>query len=67
MKEQSRLLHIEKEAEKLVKFCKEVNKVIFLKTLPPPAKLTDEEMIEKFKIKATGMIENLLEIMTTKY
>jgi len=67
MKEQSRLLHIEKEAEKLVAFCKQANKVIFLKTVPPPPKMTDEQMIEKFKIKTTGMIENLLEIMTVKY
>jgi len=29
--------------------------------------MTDEVMIEKFKIKATNMIEDLLEVMTTQY
>lgn len=64
MREQTRLLDIQKRAEKLASFCREVNKVIFLKELPPSSKMTDEEMVEKFKIKATGMIEDLTDIIS---
>jgi len=38
MKEQKRLLDIKKRADRLSEFCNEVNKVIFLKTVPPPHK-----------------------------
>lgn len=67
MKEQSRLLDIQKRAEKLSMFCREANKVIFLGDSMGGVEMNQEQKINKFKMKATDMIEELLTIMQTKY
>jgi len=72
MHETQRIYRIEKGGAELSRFAREVLKVIALddcdaqyKTVgKKKVKMTNDEIIEKFKNKATGMIENLLEIMT---
>jgi hypothetical protein len=67
-----RIYRIEKRALELSTFARSVMKVVAIDDCEEQykmvgkkkVKMTQEEMIEKFKIKATGMIENLLDIIS---
>lgn len=74
LRETNRIYQIEKRGGELSRFAREALKVLVVdecenryKTVgKKKIKMTNDEIIEKFKNKATGMIENLLEIMTIK-
>ena len=72
LRETNRIYQIDKKGGELSKFARETLKVLVIdecenryKTVgKKKLKMTNDEIIEKFKIKATDMIENLLDIMT---
>ena len=73
-RETNRIYQIEKRAMELSKFARSVMKFVALDDCEEQYKLvgkkkikmTQDEMFEKFKIKASSMIENLLEVISTQ-